>query len=127
MTLSTPDDRRYSEGDLWARLDDGKVHIGISDFAQSQLGEIVFVDVPEPGDQITSGESMGEVESTKTVSDLVAPVSGRIVEGNAQLLDNPDLLNSSPYEQGWIAMVEPDDPDPLASLMTAEAYADGRS
>src|SRR5699024_6965555 len=102
--------------------DDAVVRVGITDFAQEQLGDVVYVDLPAVGDSITSGESCGEVESTKSVSDLIAPVSGTITEGNDSLDDSPETVNSSPVEHGGTHLVELSEPDQVESLMDSEQY-----
>ena len=127
MAQSAPDDRRFSDDDLWAKPEGDGVRIGVTDFAQDQLGEIVYVGAPAVGETVTSGQAMGEVESTKTVSDLVAPISGRVIRRNEELDDRPELLNSSPYDKGWIALVEPQGDEVLETLMTAEEYREARS
>lgn len=103
-----PNDLRYHHDDTWARYeDDRRVRIGITDFAQDQLGEIVFVDLPEPGAPVRLGEAFGEIESSKTVADLVAPVTGVVLEVNRDLERQPDLVNNDPYGAGWILIVDP--------------------
>lgn len=97
----------YSEKDFWASVEDGKVRIGLSDYAQKQLKEIVFIELPNVGSEITKGESFGAVESVKAVSDLIAPVSGRILEKNDGVEGSPEKLNEEPYEAGWLLVVEP--------------------
>ena len=126
MSLATPDDLRYGEGDVWARPEGERVRVGVTDFAQDQLGDMVFVDPPDVGEEVTAGQPMGEVESAKTVSDLVSPVSGTVLEVNAALEDRPELLNESPYGDGWIVVVEPNQPDPLDHLMSPDEYARAR-
>ncbi len=102
-----PEGLYYSEEYTWARVENGKVRIGISDYAQKQLREIVFVELPSAGDTITQPEPFGTVESVKAVSDLVAPVSGKIEEVNEEVGDKPELLNESPYDKGWLIVVSP--------------------
>jgi glycine cleavage system H protein len=127
VSLAIPDDLRYGEGDLWARTEGERVRVGVTDFAQDQLCNILYVDPPDVGDEVTAGRSMGEVESDKTVSDLVAPVTGTVVEVNEALEDRPELLNESPYGDGWIVVVEPNEPDALDHLMQPDEYAQARS
>lgn len=115
-------DLRYSKEHEWVSLEGTQVRIGITDFAQEELGDIVFVELPEVGDSIVAGESFGSVESVKTVSELYAPVSGKVIEVNTNLEDSPELVNESPYEGAWMIVIEPDDIAQLAQLMTAEAY-----
>ncbi|KOP78093.1 glycine cleavage system protein H [Lysinibacillus sp. FJAT-14745] len=120
--MSTPKDLRYSEEHEWVKLEDGKVRIGISHFAQSELGDIVFVELPQVGDEIKTDDPFGSVESVKTVSELYAPISGTVVEVNADLEDSPEFVNESPYEKAWMIVVEPADVSEIEKLMTAEQY-----
>jgi len=120
--MSTPKDLRYSEEHEWVKVEDGKVRIGITHFAQSELGDIVFVELPQVGDEIKTDDPFGSVESVKTVSELYAPISGTVVEVNADLEDNPEFVNESPYEQAWMIVVEPADASEVDKLMTAEQY-----
>lgn len=120
--MSTPKDLRYSEEHEWVKLEDGKVRIGISHFAQSELGDIVFVELPQVGDEIKTDNPFGSVESVKTVSELYAPISGTVVEVNADLEDSPEFVNESPYEKAWMIVVEPADASEIENLMTAEQY-----
>ncbi|MET0785610.1 MAG: glycine cleavage system protein GcvH [Paenisporosarcina sp.] len=120
--MSTPKDLRYSEEHEWVKVEDGKARIGITHFAQSELGDIVFVELPQVGDEIKSNEPFGSVESVKTVSELYAPISGKVIEVNNDLEDNPEYVNESPYENAWMIVVEPTDASEIDSLMTAEQY-----
>ncbi|MGE7915229.1 glycine cleavage system protein GcvH [Lysinibacillus xylanilyticus] len=120
--MSTPKDLRYSEEHEWVKLEDGKLRIGISHFAQSELGDIVFVELPQVGDEIKTDDPFGSVESVKTVSELYAPISGTVVEVNADLEDSPEFVNESPYEKAWMIVVEPADASEVEKLMTAEQY-----
>jgi glycine cleavage system H protein len=120
--MNVPDDLRYSSDHEWARLEDGKVRVGITDFAQDTLGDVVFVQLPDVGAKLEAGGTFGEVESTKSVSDLYAPVAGTVVEVNAELADNPNRLNDDPYGEGWICLIEPDDAGQLDSLLDAAGY-----
>jgi len=113
---------RYSEEHEWAKLENGKVAIGITDFAQHELGDIVFVELPQVGDEIKTDEPFGSVESVKTVSELYAPLSGKVVEVNSALEDSPEFVNESPYEKAWMIIVEPSDVSELDALLTAEQY-----
>jgi glycine cleavage system H protein len=115
-------DLRYSEEHVWAKLEGDKVRIGITDHAQDELGDIVFVELPEEGDKIEADDSFGSVESVKTVSELYAPISGTVVEVNEDLDDSPELVNESPYENAWMVLVTPNDPEDIEKLMTAEEY-----
>ncbi|MDQ6600235.1 glycine cleavage system protein GcvH [Bacillus salipaludis] len=120
--MSTPKELRYSEEHEWVKVEGEKVRIGITDFAQHELGDIVFVELPEIGDEVSADEPFGSVESVKTVSELYAPVSGKIVEINEDLSDNPEFVNESPYEKAWMIVVEVSDNSELDKLMTAEQY-----
>lgn len=120
--MNVPDELRYSSDHEWVRVEDGRVRIGITDYAQDALGDVVFVQVPEVGAAASAGDTMGEVESTKSVSELYAPVPGTVVEVNADLESNPELLNSDPYGAGWIALVEPSDAAAVGALLDAAAY-----
>ena len=113
---------RYSKEHEWVKVEGDKVRIGISDFAQEELGDIVFVELPEVGDTITADEPFGSVESVKTVSELYAPISGTVVEVNGELDDNPEYVNESPYDKAWMVVIEPDDASEVENLMTAEQY-----
>jgi len=116
-----PSDRRYTREHEWALERDGKIVIGITEFAQDQLGDVVFVGLPEPGTEVQAGQPLGEVESTKSVSDVYSPVTGRIAEKNPEVEDNPELINSDPFGAGWLVSVEAD-ASALEGLMTAEDY-----
>ncbi|QTB21804.1 glycine cleavage system protein GcvH [Lysinibacillus sphaericus] len=120
--MSTPKDLRYSEEHEWVKVEDGKIRIGITHFAQSELGDIVFVELPQVGDEIKTDDPFGSVESVKTVSELYAPISGTVVEVNADLEDSPEFVNESPYEKAWMIVVEPADASEVDKLMTAEQY-----
>ena len=120
--MSTPKDLRYSEEHEWVKVEGGKVRIGITHFAQSELGDIVFVELPQVGDEIKTDDPFGSVESVKTVSELYAPISGTVVEVNADLEDSPEFVNESPYEKAWMIVVEPADASEVDKLMTAEQY-----
>jgi len=120
--VNVPDDRRYTQDHEWARLDDGRVRVGITDFAQDALGDVVFVQLPEPGTAVESGGTLGEVESTKSVSDIYAPIAGTVVEVNGELNDAPQRLNEDPYGEGWICLLEPADAAALDALLDADGY-----
>jgi glycine cleavage system H protein len=120
--VNVPEDLRYSEDHEWVRVDDGKARFGITDYAQDALGDVVFVQVPAVGTVVTKGSSISEVESTKSVSDVYAPVSGTIVEANDALADAPQKLNEDPYGDAWIAVIELSDPSELDHLLDAAAY-----
>lgn len=120
--MNTPKDLRYSEEHEWVKVEGDKVRIGITDFAQDELGDIVFVELPEVGDELEADEPFGSVESVKTVSELYAPVSGKVVEINEELDDNPEHVNESPYDKAWMIVVEPSDTSEIDNLMNAEEY-----
>jgi glycine cleavage system H protein len=120
--MDIPPDLRYSTDHEWARVEEGRVRIGITDYAQDALGDVVFVEVPEVGTKVERGASFSEVESTKSVSEIYAPVSGTIAEINADLTDSPERLNDDPYGEGWICIIEPTDPTQLDELLDAEGY-----
>ncbi|WML47044.1 glycine cleavage system protein GcvH [Neobacillus sp. PS3-34] len=120
--MSTPKELRYSEEHEWVKVEGEQVRVGITHFAQSELGDIVFVELPEVGDEITADEPFGSVESVKTVSELYAPVSGKVVEVNEDLNDSPEFVNESPYEKAWMIVIEPSDNSEIDKLMTAEQY-----
>jgi glycine cleavage system H protein len=121
--MGYPDDLRYSKEHEWVRVEDGRATIGITSFAADELGDIVFVELPEVGTELRQFATFGVVESVKAVSDLYAPVSGAVTEINEALRDRPELLNADPFGEGWIARVELADPGELDGLMDAEAYA----
>ncbi|MEK4230519.1 glycine cleavage system protein GcvH [Solibacillus sp. FSL H8-0538] len=120
--MNTPKELRYSEEHEWVKVEDGKARIGITDFAQHELGDIVFVELPAVGDEIQLNQPFGSVESVKTVSELYAPISGKVVEVNEELSDNPEFVNESPYGQAWMVVVELTNPSEIEELMTAEKY-----
>ena len=120
--LNFPDDVRYAESHEWARSEGDKVKVGISDYAQDQLGDIVFVELPEVGDTLGKSEEFGTVESVKAVSELYMPVSGEIVAVNSSLEDSPEKVNNTPYGDGWMIEVKADNPSELDGLMSKEAY-----
>lgn len=115
-----PDDRRYSKEHEWAKEDGGRIIVGITHFAQDQLGDVVFVGLPDAGTEVEAGKPLGEVESTKSVSDIYSPVSGTVSEKNAALEATPELVNSDPYGKGWLVAIEPS--GALEGLMDAAEY-----
>lgn len=121
--MDFPEDLKYSKEHEWARLDSDGLVVGITDHAQDSLGEIVYVELPEEGSRVARGEAFGVVESTKAVSDLYAPVSGTVGEVNDTLLDNPELINEDPYEDGWLIRITMSDESELGKLMDAAGYA----
>jgi glycine cleavage system H protein len=120
--MDIPSGLRYSTDHEWARVEEGRVRVGITDYAQDALGDVVFVEVPEVGTKVERGASFSEVESTKSVSEIYAPVSGVITEINADLADSPERLNDDPYGEGWICIIDPTDPAQLDELLDAEGY-----
>lgn len=120
--MNVPSDLRYSSDHEWVRADGNRVRVGITDYAQDALGDVVFVQAPVVGSEVQTGESFAEVESTKSVSDVYAPVTGVVVEVNEQLGDSPQLLNEDPYGDGWICIIEVAGGEALADLMDSEAY-----
>ena len=121
--MEYPEDLKYTREHEWARLEgDGRVRVGISDFAQDALGDVVWVDVPEVGTEVRSGAPFGEVESTKSVSDVYSPVTGTVIERNAQLEERPELVNEEPYGEGWIVAIEASDASELDALLDAAGY-----
>ena len=120
--MNFPDDLQYTRDHEWARVKGNRVTVGITDFAQDQLGDVVYVEFPDVGDVIKKGEAFGVVESTKAVSDLFSPVTGKVVEVNDPLADAPETINEDPYEEGWMVVIEPSDPAELEALMDAKAY-----
>lgn len=119
-----PEDLKYTEEHEWARVEDDVVVIGITDYAQEALGEIVFVELPSDGEELEIGDTFGGVESTKSVSDLFSPISGDIVEVNELLLESPENINSDPYGDGWIIKISPGNKEELDELMDASEYSE---
>jgi len=117
-----PPDLRYTEQHEWARAEDNRVTVGITEYAQDALGDVVYVDLPASGTRVEKGQPFGEVESTKSVSDLYAPLSGTIVERNEALESQPELVNSDPYGEGWMVVIEADSIEELDSMLTAAEY-----
>jgi glycine cleavage system H protein len=122
MSFEIPDDCRYLDSHEWVRVDGETAQVGISDFAQDELGDVVFVELPREGDDLTQGDSFGVVESIKAVSDLYAPVSGTVTEANEALFDDPELINDDPYGDGWLLTVELDDESELDDLLSPDQY-----
>ncbi len=120
--MNFPENLRYTSEHEWIRVEGNEAYVGITDYAQSELGEIVFVDVDTIGEQIAQGEVFGSVEAVKTVSDLNMPVSGEVLEFNEALNDQPELVNNDPYGEGWMIKISVNDPAELDSLMDAAAY-----
>jgi glycine cleavage system H protein len=120
--VNVPEDLRYSEEHEWARLEDGRVRIGITDYAQDALGDVVFVDLPEVGIRVELNAAFSAIESTKSVSDIYAPVAGTVAEVNNDLVDAPERVNEDPYGEGWLCLIEPDDTGQLDRLLDAAGY-----
>jgi glycine cleavage system H protein len=120
--MQVPAELRYTSEHEWIRPGDGSLRIGITDYAQDALGDIVYVTLPEPGATVVAGRPLGEVESTKSVSEIYAPVSGTVTARNDALTDNPELINSDPYGEGWLVEIEPTGETDLDDLLDATAY-----
>ena len=120
--MEYPDDVRYTKEHEWVRAEDGRVRVGITDYAQDALGDVVYVDLPEVGAALRAGEPCGEVESTKSVSDVYSPIDGTVVERNPSIEDRPELVNEQPYADGWLFLADPADPSAVDALMDAAAY-----
>jgi glycine cleavage system H protein len=119
---SFPAECWYTQEDEWVRIDDDKVVIGVTDYAQQQLGDVVFLELPGPDGELKQGEPFGVIESVKAVSDLYAPITGRVLEANAALEESPELVNDSCYEAGWLLVLAPSDESEFEGLMDAKAY-----
>ena len=122
--MAVPSELKYSKEHEWIKVEGNTVTIGITEYAQSELGDIVFVELPEVDDDIQEGDTFGSVESVKTVSELYAPVTGNVVEANEELEDSPEFVNESPYEKAWMVKVEVSDLDQLNELLSAEQYSE---
>ena len=122
--MNVPDDLRYTSDHEWARVEDHGVRVGITDFAQDALGPVVFVQLPDVGATVELRGTLGEVESTKSVSEIYAPVAGTVAEVNESLAERPELLNEDPYGAGWLCVIEPADPGDVDALLDAAAYLD---
>ncbi len=120
--METPEDLRYSAEHEWVRIEGDKVRVGITDYAQDALGDVVYVDVPDVGTLVVAGDTFGEVESTKSVSDLYAPVSGTITAVNGDLAEAPERLNEEPYGEGWLVVIEISEPAQVNELLDAAGY-----
>ncbi len=120
--MDFPEDLRYSKDHEWVRLDGARATVGITDYAQDALGDVVFVQVPTVGADVVAGDSFGEIESTKSVSDVYAPVSGTVVEVNEALADAPQALNEDPYGDGWICTIRMNEPAQFDALLESSAY-----
>jgi glycine cleavage system H protein len=120
--LNLPENVRFTEDHEWARKEGGVIRVGIDDYAQDQLGDVVFVELPQVGETFAKGDAFGSVESVKAVSELFMPLGGEISAINKNLEESPEFVNTSPYEEGWMIDVKPDDPGELDALMTSDAY-----
>ncbi|HUY65706.1 MAG TPA: glycine cleavage system protein GcvH [Acidimicrobiales bacterium] len=120
--MDVPEDLRYSTDHEWARRVDDRIRVGITDFAQDALGDVVFVDLPTEGKVVETGGMLGEVESTKSVSEIYAPVAGEVVSVNSALAGSPERLNADPYGDGWICEIAPSDPDSVNGLLDSSGY-----
>jgi glycine cleavage system H protein len=120
--MNIPEEFYYTKEHEWAQVDENIVTVGITEFAQTQLGELVFLELPEEGQKVTQGESFGVIESVKAVSDLYAPVSGTVIEVNSSIVDEPGPLNDDPMDEGWLIRIEMDNERELANLMKAPDY-----
>ena len=124
MSFEVPEECRYLETHEWARRNDGAVRVGITDFAQDELGDVVFVELPAVGDELEQESEFGVIESIKAVSDLYAPVGGEVTSTNENLFDAPELVNEDPFGDGWMLEVEPEDESDLDALLSADGYED---
>jgi glycine cleavage system H protein len=120
--VNIPEDLRYTEEHEWVRVEGQRVRVGITDFAQDALGDVVYVDLPEVGASVTGGQPLGEVESTKSVSDVFSPVTGTVLEKNPLVDERPELVNEQPYGDGWLVVIDPSDPSAVEDLLDAAAY-----
>ena len=122
MDFEIPDELQYSKDDEWILLEDDSVTIGVTDFAQQQLGDIVYIELPSVGNSFAEGETFGVIESVKAVSDLIAPVAGQVVAINEDLVDQPEIINDECYGAGWIIKIKPSDPNEIDKLLDADGY-----
>jgi len=120
--LKFPEELNYVESHEWVRTEGGRARIGITDYAQDQLGDVVYVELPAPGKSFAKGAPFGSVESVKAVSELYMPISGKVVEINAALENSPELVNTGPYDQGWMIVVEPSQAEEIKGLLNVQAY-----
>jgi glycine cleavage system H protein len=120
--MDVPEHQRYTSDHEWARLEEGKVRVGITDFAQDALGDVVFVELPAVGAAVDQGGPLGEIESTKSVSQIYSPVAGTVAGVNPALSDEPERVNTDPYGEGWLCILDPSDPSDLDALLDAAAY-----
>jgi glycine cleavage system H protein len=120
--MAAPGDRRYTKTHEWVRLDGDVATVGLTDFAQNELGDITYLELPEIGDALSQSEPFGVVESVKAASDIYAPLDGEVVERNADAIDTPEVVNASPYDRAWLIKIRVANPDQVESLMAADAY-----
>ncbi len=120
--MNVPEDLLYTKDHEWVRVEEGRVRVGITDYAQDALGDVVFVQVPDVGTEVEEGATISEVESTKSVSDIYAPIGGTVVDANSDLGDAPERLNDDPYGDGWICVIEGADAETISGLLDADAY-----
>ena len=120
--MNSPQELRYTKDHEWARLEGDVVYVGITDYAQGELGEIVYVDVTTEGESLSAEEVFGSIEAVKTVSDLLLPIEGEILEVNSELEDSPELVNSDPYGKGWLVKIKPANADDVEGLLSADDY-----
>ena len=120
--MNIPEDLRYSREHEWVRVTGKTARVGITDFAQDSLGDVVFVQLPDVGLDVVAGASVSEIESTKSVSDVYAPVNGTVADVNSELVDSPQRLNEDPYGEGWLCVIEPSDPSAFSGLLDADSY-----
>lgn len=122
--MAVPSEFKYSKDHEWVKIENNVATIGITEYAQNELGDIVFVELPETDDELNEGDTFGSVESVKTVSELYAPISGKIVEVNEELEDSPESVNESPYEKAWMVKIEISDDSQLEELLSADQYSE---
>lgn len=120
--MKVPEDLKYTESHEWVKLEDGLCRVGITEFAQSQLADLTFVDLPEPGTRFSAGDETAVVESVKAASDVYAPLSGEIIEVNDELMDSPEVINEDSFGEGWLFILKPDNVSDLDAMLNAEAY-----
>lgn len=120
--MNVPEDLRYTDQHEWVKIEDGEVRVGITDYAQDALGDVVFVDLPDTGIQLNAGDAMAEVESTKSVAEVYAPVTGTVVDVNTALADNPEIINDDPYGDAWFVLIAPNDVADVERLLDSDGY-----
>lgn len=120
--MNVPEDLRYTKEHEWVRVKEDEAEVGITDYAQGELGDVIFVELPAPGSRLTQMKTFGTIDAVKTVSDLFAPVSGELIAVNETLKDNPAFVNQSPYEKGWMVRVRVEDPTQIDALLSADDY-----